>query len=233
MFFLGLRSLYGQNSDTAAIKIAALQDTVLPKLMVLFQAKNTTPGDSVLIRVFKQEKQLELWVARAGDLVLLKTYVVCAASGRPGPKRKQGDMQVPEGFYAVDHFNPESDYHLSFRVNYPNEADRYFADPQRPGGDIYVHGDCASIGCIAIRDAPIEEVFLSAWLAKEKGQVTIPIHIFPCRMTDENLRILYVTYPQHRQRWAELRKVYDRFEIKPQFIQVGVDDTGRYFLRNQ
>lgn len=233
MLFLGLSSLSGQNSDPAAIKIAALKDTLLPKLAVMFRAKNTTPGDSVLIRVFKQEKQLELWVARAGNLVLLKTYSVCAASGGPGPKRKQGDMQVPEGIYAVDHFNPDSDFHLSFRVNYPNEADRYFADLQHPGGDIYVHGNCASIGCIAIRDAPIEEVFLSAWLAKEKGQVSTPIHIFPCRMTDENLRILYVTYPQHRQLWAELRKINDRFEAKPKFIQVGVDDAGRYFLRNQ
>jgi murein L,D-transpeptidase YafK len=183
-----------------------------------FQAQHAVPGDSILIRVFKQEKELEVWVARNGQLVLLKEIPVCAMSGKPGPKRKQGDLQVPEGFYYIDLFNPDSDFYLSFRINYPNKTDLLYADKQNPGGDIYVHGQCASIGCVAIRNPPITWLYMSAWLAHKNGQAEIPVHIFPCRMEQENLRLLYVAFPQNVPFWKSLKAVYDRFEQQPRFI---------------
>lgn len=215
-------------------KTTILKDSVLQQLMPVFAQKGVIPGDSVLIRVFKQEKELELWVAKDSGLVLLKTFPVCAASGKPGPKRKEGDLQVPEGFYTVDYFNPDSDYHLSFRVNYPNEADRFFADAEHPGGDIFIHGHCASIGCVAIRDKPIEFVFTAALLAAEKGQHDIPVHIFPCRMEKENLRLLNIAFPQHNEFWNNLQQIYDRFETKPEFFPIGVrSENGRYFIEKE
>lgn len=223
-----------QNPVPDAEKTVSLKDTMLSKLTPVFTSKGATPGDSILIRVFKQEKELELWVARDSGLVLLKTFPVCAASGKPGPKRKEGDLQAPEGFYTVDYFNPDSDYHLSFRVNYPNAADRFFSDAEHPGGDIFIHGHCASIGCVAIRDKPIEFVFTAALLAAEKGQRDIPVHIFPCRMENENLRLLYIAFPQHKDFWNNLMAVYDRFEAKPDFFRIGVSpENGRYFIEKE
>ena len=225
---------FAQNADSVSVaKIAALKDTMLPQLDTVFHKYGLVPGDSVLIRVFKQEKELELWVAKGSDLVLLKTFPVCAASGKPGPKRKEGDMQVPEGIYSVQYFNPESNFHLSFLISYPNEADRYFSDKEHPGGQICVHGECASIGCVAIRDEPIEFVFLSALLAEGKGQTAIPVHVFPCRMETENLRLLYIAFPQHQAFWDNLKTIYDRFERKPQFLNIKVDKKGAYVIRKK
>ena len=215
-------------------KTTVLKDSVLQQLNLAYYPKGVTPGDSLLIRVFKQEKELELWVDKDSGLVLLKTFPVCAASGKPGPKRKEGDLQVPEGFYTVDYFNPDSDYHLSFRINYPNKADRFFADAEHPGGDIFIHGHCASIGCVAIRDKPIEFVFTAALLAAEKGQQDIPVHIFPCRMEKENMGLLYVAFPQHKDFWMNLKQIYDCFETKPDFFRIGVrPENGSYFIEKE
>lgn len=140
------------------------------------------PPAEIYLRAFKTERQLEVWGGGAGQpLQLLKTYDFCAASGELGPKRRQGDLQVPEGFYEVSSFNPWSDWHLSMKVSYPNASDRVLSDAAHPGGLIYLHGGCASIGCIAITDPAIEEVYLLAADAKVR-----PIHfdIFPSRASD-------------------------------------------------
>ena len=121
------------------------------------------------VRVFKQERGLELWVRPvSGDrFALLRTYPICALAGVLGPKRIQGDRQVPEGFYTIDLFNPESSYHLSLRINYPNQRDRA-ASPRKHGlgGDIFIHGGCKSDGCIAINDQAIQELY---WIAVIAG----------------------------------------------------------------
>jgi murein L,D-transpeptidase YafK len=142
------------------------------------------PPAEIYLRAFKKEQVLELWGgARGRPLALLKSYPFCAASGELGPKRKEGDLQVPEGFYEVEGFNPWSDFHLSLKVSYPNASDRVLSDKAKPGGLIYLHGGCASVGCIAITDPAIEEVYLLAEAAAVR-----PIHfdIFPSRACDES-----------------------------------------------
>jgi murein L,D-transpeptidase YafK len=115
---------------------------------LLADAGLPAPVDSVYLRSFKEEKVVELWAGKKGAaLVLVKTYPVCAASGALGPKRTEGDLQVPEGLYEISEFNPGSNFHLSMKVSYPNASDRQRSDARRPGGLIYMHGNCASIGC--------------------------------------------------------------------------------------
>lgn len=141
----------------------------------------TWPADEILIRAMKRERVLELWAANSGrqKLALVKTYPFTAASGGPGPKRREGDRQVPEGLYEVDRFNPRSNFHLSLGLNYPNASDRRFADPKSPGSAIFIHGGAVSVGCIALGDAAIEELYLAALESRKR---TIRVHIFPGRM---------------------------------------------------
>ncbi len=186
------------------------------------------PVDEVYLRGFKKDRQLELWAGQRGrPLVLVKTYPFCAASGELGPKRKEGDLQVPEGLYEVPEFNPYSDYHLSMKVSYPNASDRLRSDAKRPGGLIYLHGNCASIGCIAIEDAPIEEVYLISLDAKHRP---IRFDLFPTRLTDEALAAL--EGDPHLGFWRELQPAYLAFETskRPAPFRVSAK-TGAYVLK--
>ncbi|MDC0674719.1 L,D-transpeptidase family protein [Nannocystis radixulma] len=145
------------------------------------------PPRGLFIRSFKDEAITELWAAaehRNEPHVLVRTFPVCRGSGELGPKRREGDYQVPEGFYRVSVFNPSSSYHLSLGVSYPNAADRFHSAGQPPGGAIMIHGNCVTIGCIPLQDGPIEELYVAAVLARDAGQTDIPIHIFPCRLDD-------------------------------------------------
>jgi len=142
------------------------------------------PPAEIYLRAFKKEQQLEVWGGPKGKpLTLIKTYPFCAASGELGPKRREGDLQVPEGFYEVSSFNPTSNFHLSMKVSYPNKSDDVLSDKEKPGGLIYLHGGCASIGCIAIGDREIEEVYLLSTDARVR-----PIHfdIYPSRTCEES-----------------------------------------------
>jgi murein L,D-transpeptidase YafK len=187
----------------------------------------TYPVEEVYLRAFKKERQLELWAGPHGKpLTLIKTYPFCAASGELGPKRKEGDLQVPEGLYEVPEFNPYSDYHLSMKVSYPNASDRVRSDPKRPGGLIYLHGNCASIGCIAIQDAPIEEVYLIAFDAKRRP---LRFDIFPARLTDEALAGLGES--PHLSFWKELQPAFLKFEATKRPQPFSVSKTGAYVLK--
>ena len=168
----------------------------------------------VLFRAFKTEKVLELWVreAEGQPFRLLKTYEVCKSSGQLGPKRREGDRQVPEGFYHIDRFNPKSRYHLSLGLNYPNDSDRLRADPEHPGSDIFIHGGCKSVGCLAMTDDAIKEIYTVASEAKKRGQSTIGVHIFPVSMTDKNFEKLIETHPGWEEFWRGLKPVFDFFE---------------------
>jgi murein L,D-transpeptidase YafK len=142
------------------------------------------PPREIFLRGIKNEKALELWAREdSGAFVLIFTYRMLAASGNPGPKRQEGDLQVPEGIYKIDRYNPESRFHLSLGINYPNAEDLRFADPRAPGSDIFIHGNCGSFGCMAMGDQAIEEIFLATHDTHQRGQRDIPIHIFPARMS--------------------------------------------------
>jgi murein L,D-transpeptidase YafK len=174
------------------------------------------PAKRVLIRAFKQERELEVWVAEswAKPAKLLKTYAIAAASGSLGPKSREGDYQVPEGLYEIDRFNPLSNFLLSFRLNYPNASDRKRSAANTSlGGDIYIHGNTVSIGCLAMTDDVIQELYLVVWDAHRAGQKKIPVEIFPFRMTDSNLARESATHPQWAEFWRHLQASY----TKPSF----------------
>ncbi len=141
------------------------------------------PPRGMFLRAFKHEGVLELWAepAKSTQRVLVRTFPICAASGELGPKSRSGDLQVPEGFYTIDRFNPRSSYHLSLGIDYPNAVDRTRAAGGPPGGDIFIHGDCVTVGCLPLEDGPIEALYVVAVSARDAGQKAIPVHIFPCR----------------------------------------------------
>jgi hypothetical protein len=159
------------------------------------------PAAEVFIRIFKRERSLELWVRpNEGErFELLKTYTICALAGELGPKRREGDNQVPEGFYAVDFFNPRSDYHLSLHVDYPNVRDRLEHPGASLGGDIFIHGGCNSAGCLALTDEGIMELYWVAVEARSVGQQRIPVHIFPARLEDADLEQLQRVFDPRRR----------------------------------
>ncbi len=186
----------------------------------------TYPAAQLYLRAFKAEKELEVWAGagRGAPLKLLKTYPFCAASGELGPKRKEGDLQVPEGLYVVSQFNPTSNFHLSMKVSYPNASDLVRSDAKRPGGLIYLHGGCASIGCIAIGDEAIEEVYLLGLSA----QKAFPFDIFPMRLTDDALAAQQES--PHVALWRELKPFFDAFEKTRRPLRPVIGRSGEYRL---
>lgn len=224
-----------QQDSTAppADRVAAARSTTGPQLAKALEAFGSQAGTPLFLRAFKQEKQLELWLWRDSAWALFQTYPICKIPGEVGPKRRQGDLQVPEGVYYIDVFNPKSNFHLSLRVNYPNQADRHFADPAKPGGEIYLHGGCASTGCLPLGDAAIETVYLLALDAKSAGQLNIPVHLFPCRMGPENVQALLREKPEHRAFWENLQPIYHYFETKRRIPAISVDGEGWYRMAEE
>ncbi|MFT3842421.1 MAG: L,D-transpeptidase family protein [Myxococcaceae bacterium] len=210
----------------AADRVSKARENKTETLKALFKEKQLPfPPEELYLRAFKQEKLLEVWSGPKGKpLTLVKAYPICAASGELGPKRKEGDLQVPEGFYEIKSFNPTSNFHLSMEVSYPNRSDRVLSDKEHPGGAIYVHGNCASIGCIAIQDDPIEEVYLMALDAEVR-----PVHIdiFPRRLDDDGLKA-YEGDPSF-DFWKQLAPGFAAFEKNHRPPSVKIDaKTGAY-----
>jgi murein L,D-transpeptidase YafK len=204
-------------------------------LAALFRARGVAyPPREVFLRVFKREATVELWARGRGaaEFRMVKAYPVCAASGDLGPKRRSGDAQVPEGFYFIDRFNPWSGYHLSLGIDYPNASDRMLGARGSLGGDIFIHGSCASIGCVSITDDLIEEVYVAASAARARGQ-RIPVHIFPTRLDAAGMAWLakrYAGRPQLLRFWANLKPGFDAFEQRRVPPRVRVDARGAYRL---
>jgi murein L,D-transpeptidase YafK len=141
-------------------------------------------GSPVYVRIFKQEGALELWMKHGESYALVRTYPVCKWSGNLGPKLRTADLQSPEGFYSVSarQLNPHSHYHLAFDVGYPNAYDRRQG---ATGSAVMVHGDCKSVGCFAMTNAGIDDIYGYVAAALAGGQKEVPVHIFPFRMTEE------------------------------------------------
>ena len=194
------------------------------------------PPQAMYIRSFKYDRQLEIWVKSADKEAykLFKTYKVCQQSGAMGPKRVEGDYQVPEGFYYINEFNPNSNYHLSLGLNYPNASDRILSDANRPGSAIYIHGDCVSTGCIPITDAPIEELYLLASNVRNQGQEFIPVHVFPVKYNvKKSMDFLENSMKDNsylRQFNSNIKEVFDYFELKKELPIIMVNRKGAYVI---
>ena len=194
------------------------------------------PAKQMYIRSFKYDSQLEVWVRNSNEepYKLFKTYRVCALAGGMGPKRMEGDYQVPEGFYYINEFNPKSNYHLSLGLNYPNPSDRVLSDSVRPRGEIFIHGSCITVGCIPLQNPQIEELYILAALAKNNGQDFIPVHIFPIRFNNKkSLEYLAkaTKADQDLQRFAiKIKEVFDFFEEKKKLPLIAINKNGDYVV---
>lgn len=192
------------------------------------------PAHEIYIRSFKYDSQMEVWVKNSNEEVfkLLKTYRVCSLAGTLGPKRMEGDYQVPEGFYCINQFKPNSNFHLSLGINYPNASDKILSDHVRPGGDIFIHGNCVTIGCIPIQDSQIEELYLIATMARNSGQDFIPVHIFPAKFDIKESMNYVNQLSKDNKKIIEfdesLKTVYDYFNKEKKLPVISVDDYGVY-----
>lgn len=188
----------------------------------------------LFIRIFKKDKIVEVWLKSKSkkEFQLFKSYKICASSGTLGPKHQQGDNQVPEGFYSVSAFNPYSNYYLSLGVSYPNESDK-MKWKNNLGGDIMIHGNCVTIGCIPLTDEFIKEVYILAVEAKNGGQQTIPIHIFPTKLDEKGMTFLQNTFEKSSliDFWKNLKTGYDYFEVHHFIPKIKADGNGTYIFQ--
>ncbi len=191
----------------------------------------------IFLLACKKEMILEVWAKKRNtkQFSFLISYPFCAFSGELGPKRQEGDLQIPEGFYHIDVYNPWSTYYLAMRVNYPNVSDLILTtNKQHPGGDICIHGDCCTIGCIPLTDDKIKELYLLCVEAKSAGQGNIPVYIFPSRLDDKNFESLKKEFSDNSELilfWENLKEGYDFFEKNKTLPTFSVDKKGKYIFR--
>ena len=236
----GSRPLYAQsdaqnfrNFQLSSGRVANAWKKYNDTLKNAFKKKNLAwPPKDIYLRAFKSQNEMELWARNndASEYRLVKTYKICAVSGVLGPKREQGDRQVPEGFYFIDDFNPQSDYFLSLLLNYPNYSDEHMAKG-KPGGDIYIHGGCVTVGCMPMTNDGIEEIYTMCLNAKLNGQEYIPVHIFPTRMNKNGISYLISEYgnkTDKQQFWASMKNGYDYFEKNHKLLPVMYAPDGSY-----
>jgi murein L,D-transpeptidase YafK len=207
--------LAGCNSDEISLaNNAKANQPVSPKLVADMAEKNMDLQSPMLVRLFKQEAELEVWKQdRTGRFALLKTYPICRWSGDLGPKVREGDRQAPEGFYSISpgQMNPQSAYYLSFNTGYPNAFDRALG---RSGSQLMVHGDCSSRGCYAMTDEQIAEIYSLGRESFFGGQRAFQLQAYPFKMTPLNMA-------RHRNNpnmpfWKMIKEGYDHFEVTRQ-----------------
>ncbi len=202
-------------------------EPIPPKTVALMEQMGTSASAPIIFRAYKKEAEFEIWKQKSdGQYALLKSYPMCRWSGQLGPKKREGDRQVPEGFYTITpgQMNPNSNYYLSFNVGYPNAYDRAW---DRDGGSIMVHGICSSAGCFSMTDPQIAEIYALAREAFNGGQREIQFQSYPFRMTTENLA-------KHRLDpniafWKELKDGADHFEVTKAEVPVLVCDRHYVF----
>ncbi|HNS29911.1 MAG TPA: L,D-transpeptidase family protein [Tenuifilaceae bacterium] len=182
--------------------------------------------DNDLLDVYAKAKQKETYKK-------ILSYKICARSGQLGPKRREGDGQVPEGFYHLNYFNPTSNFYLSLGINYPNLADRRKSTANNLGGNIFIHGSCVTIGCLPMTDECIKEIYLLAVYARNNGQLKIPVYIFPFKMTDHNMTIYKSQYRDNEELvvfWDNLKVGYDLFFKNFSELNIKVAENGDYIF---
>lgn len=232
--------------ETSAQPLFLEQQKAFPKVKNAFNLKNDSikrifqkadlswPPKEIYIRSFKYDSQLEVWGRNNRDeaFKLVKTYKICALSGTMGPKRMDGDFQVPEGFYFINEFRPNSNYHLALGINYPNASDKLLSDSIKPGGEIFIHGNCVTQGCIPIQNDQIEELYLMAAYAHASGQDFIPVHIFPIRFNIEKdiqfLKRSSKDEMEYKLFIKQMQLVFNYFNQNKKLPVIAVDNEGGY-----
>lgn len=212
--FLSL-PVFTMNNATASAQVQVNQDI-----------KQQLLGSPVYIQIFKQERTLELYAKYQDKFRLVGSYRVCNFSGGLGNKRREGDFKSPEGFYNVDinHLKPDSKFYRAINIGFPNEYDRAQG---YSGNYLMIHGDCMSVGCYAMTDAYMGEIYNYVEAAFQNGQRDININIYPFRMTDENMRLHRNSY--YINFWRELQPGYTYFEQNHQPPSIIVSN-GKYVL---
>lgn len=225
---IALAGVLVPNATRASERAEAAAKRVLPALSRDLDALDAGPGRPVFLRIFKRESELELWVQprEQGELKLFRTYPICAWSGRLGPKTREGDWQAPEGIYSIrrGQLNPRSQFHLSFNLGYPNAYERAQA---WTGSALMVHGACVSIGCYAMTDPAIEEIYTLVDAALRAGQPAVPVHALPFRM-DQSSNI--EPGAAHAELWARLAEIDADFERHRRMPRVAVSAAGYRLL---
>jgi murein L,D-transpeptidase YafK len=219
-------ALVGCNDKTPDISGRHMQP-LSDELLDALDSRNMAREAPILIRIFKEESELELWkLDRSGRFALLRTYPICRWSGNLGPKLQEGDRQAPEGFYNIrsDLMNPRSNYHLAINIGFPNAFDRANG---RAGSFVMIHGDCASVGCYAVTDEQITEIYSLAREAFFGGHRSFQVQAYPFRMTPFNMA-------KHRDSphlgfWNALKQGYDHFEATRKELRVAVCDKQYVF----
>jgi murein L,D-transpeptidase YafK len=233
-----LRALLASATIVAALALGGCDpDSITPtgrsqaplseKTLAEIEAKHMDKDSPVLVRLFKEEAEMEIWKkTRDGEFAMLKTYPVCRWSGDLGPKVKEGDRQAPEGFYTITPglMNPNSNYYLAFNTGYPNVFDRAW---NRTGSELMVHGDCSSRGCYAMTDEQMQEIYALARESFFGGQKDFQFEAFPFRMTALNMA-------KHRNNsnfafWKMIKEGYDHFEATHQEPKVAVCEKRYVF----
>lgn len=189
---------------------------------------------NLYIRVFKYDGIVELWAKdnNSPNYKLFREYLICKSSGGLGPKRKQGDYQVPEGFYHIDRYNPNSNFHLSLGINYPNTSDKILGNKNKLGGDIFIHGDCVTVGCIPLTDNEIKSLYVYCTEAINNGQNRIPVTIFPAKMEGVNTSHLNSTQKNSdtKKLWIDLQKGYTFFNKYKKLPNISFLENGRHHI---
>jgi murein L,D-transpeptidase YafK len=190
---------------------------------------------NILLVGFKESDELEIYGKKQDESAYrrLAGYSICARSGQLGPKRKEGDYQVPEGFYHINMFNPSSNFFLSLGINYPNVSDQRKSKATHLGGNIFIHGSCVTIGCLPMTDDGIKEIYLYAVHARNSGQARIPVYIFPFRMTAANFEQHASAHANDRELigfWRNLKAGYDLFSGSAKELKVRIADNGDYLF---
>lgn len=212
-------------------RLNLIRSEKLPVLENQLAMKDLESGAPMYIRIFKEEGELEVWVRndKAELYQPFRTYEICKMSGLLGPKQQRGDMQSPEGFYDIteDRLWPGSQYHLAMNVGYPNEYDRQH---NRTGDKLMIHGGCKSEGCFAMTDESIEEIYLLTEQSLLAGNKSVPVHIFPFRMTDANMK--RYESAEWMPFWQNMKQGYDLFEAN-RFPPSVIANAGHYIFAPQ
>lgn len=237
--FLAISSIFQDDFLTDQKRYSRVRTALTEKEHIIRQnlSEHDIVAESMHLAIiaYKDEGELEIWAKNSSQNQYRKVdgYAICSKSGRLGPKRKEGDYQVPEGFYHINRFNPASNFYLSLGINYPNKADRIKSAANNPGGDIFIHGNCVTVGCLPMTDNYIKEIYLYSLFARTGGQLQIPVYIFPFKMNFENFKSFQTKYgadPQLLEFWKNLKEGHDLFTSEKKSLNFEISSKGDYIF---